>query len=577
VFRAVSELRIARGLSFPEEAVTQTFGILAVRGAGKTNTAAVLAEQMHAAHLPFVVVDPVGSWWGLRSSFDGKGPGLQVPIFGGLHGDVPLERTAGELLADLVVEERLSCVLDVSEFSEGDKIRFLIDFAERLYRRSGQDPQPLHLFLEEADDYAPQRPQRDQARLLGAWQRVVRRGRARGLGMTMITQRSAALNKDVLTQIETLIVMRTTSPQDRKAIQGWVEYHGQSRELLASLPELESGEAWVWSPHWLGVLKRVKVRRRSTFDSGATPTVAGRKRPPATLADVDLAKLQKRMSATIEKAKAEDPKELRRQIAALQKELRAGSAQPKVVKEIQEMQVPVFRNGEVKRLEGVVTKLADIGATLVTVARDIGGSLESAAQRPKVSAPPVHRAPVKHKSQVRASDFATSSEEPKEEVPLRAGERRMLAALARHHPMRVTRAQFGTLSGFAPRGGTFGTYLGVLKRQGLIEEDGGLVGITEEGLAYLGADAPATPTSTEEMLGIWRRALRRGEREMLEVLVEAYPESVTREELADRTGFTVSGGTFGTYLGVLRRNGLADVSGNEVRASDTLFLSGVPA
>jgi len=254
----MSKLRISPELSLPPEAVTQTFGVLAVRGAGKTNTAVVMAEEMYAAELPFVVVDPVGAWWGLRSSASGKGPGLALPIFGGRHGDVPLEKTGGQLVADIVVDERLSCVLDVSEFSETDKIRFLIDFAERLYRRNED---PLHLFLEEADDYAPQRPMREQARLLRAFENIVRRGRARGLGITMISQRSAALNKNLLTQIETLIAMRTTSPQDRKAIEGWVEYHGQAKELLESLPSLADGEAWVWSPHWLGQLERVPERR----------------------------------------------------------------------------------------------------------------------------------------------------------------------------------------------------------------------------------------------------------------------------------------------------------------------------
>src|SRR5262245_4349807 len=129
-------LRISPDLGLPVEAITQTFGILAVRGAGKSNLAAALAEEMFEAQLPFVVVYPVGAWWGLRSSGDGKGPGLAIPVFGGAHGDVPLEKTAGAMLADLVVGDRLSCVLDVSDFSEGDKIRFLIDFAERLYRKN---------------------------------------------------------------------------------------------------------------------------------------------------------------------------------------------------------------------------------------------------------------------------------------------------------------------------------------------------------------------------------------------------------------------------------------------------------
>lgn len=152
----MTRLRISPNLALPVEAVTETFGILAARGAGKSNTAAVMAEEMFKAKLPFVVVDPVRCWYGLRSSRDGQAPGLAVPIFGGRRGDVPLERGGGQLVADLVVDQRLSCVLDLSDFeSEGAKKQFLLDFARRLYQRNEA---PLHLFLEEADDYIPQRP-----------------------------------------------------------------------------------------------------------------------------------------------------------------------------------------------------------------------------------------------------------------------------------------------------------------------------------------------------------------------------------------------------------------------------------
>src|SRR5438132_3788508 len=101
------KLRVADDLQLPADAVTMTFGILAIRGAGKSNLAAVMAEEMFAAHLPFVVVDPVGSWHGLRSSADGQSPGLPIAIFGGRHGDVPLDRSGGNLIADLVAERRL--------------------------------------------------------------------------------------------------------------------------------------------------------------------------------------------------------------------------------------------------------------------------------------------------------------------------------------------------------------------------------------------------------------------------------------------------------------------------------------
>lgn len=72
------KLQLADRFALPADFITQTAGILAVRGSGKTNLAAVIAEEMAAARLPFVVVDPVGAWWGLRSSSDGKGPGLRI-------------------------------------------------------------------------------------------------------------------------------------------------------------------------------------------------------------------------------------------------------------------------------------------------------------------------------------------------------------------------------------------------------------------------------------------------------------------------------------------------------------------
>src|SRR3954447_21040619 len=113
-----SQLHISPDLALPLDAVTETFGILAKKGAGKSNAAVVMAEEMYDAGVPWVAVDPKGDWWGLRSSGDGKGPGLPIVVFGGRHGDVPLEPTAGNLIADLVLAERLTCVLDVSEFSK---------------------------------------------------------------------------------------------------------------------------------------------------------------------------------------------------------------------------------------------------------------------------------------------------------------------------------------------------------------------------------------------------------------------------------------------------------------------------
>jgi len=563
-------LRISEDLVLPLDAVTQTFGILAMRGAGKTNLARVMAEEMYAAKIPFVAVDPVGSWWGLRSSRDGNGAGIEIPIFGGRKQDVPLEKTGGALIADLVVGDRLSCVLDVSEFSEGDKIRFLIDFAERLYRKN-QDP--LHLFLEEADDYCPQRPFREQARLLRSWENIVRRGRARGLGITMITQRSASLNKSVLTQVETLFVLRTTSPQDRKAIAAWVEFHGQAKELLASLEGLKNGEAWVWSPSWLRTTARVLTRRSTTFDSGATPKDVHGARPPANLADVDLGAIKTRMAETIERAKAEDPRELRKKILELERELKA---RPAAETKIERVEVPVVTDSQLATVRGIVEAFQQRSAEVFRaseVLAQAGNELSSALKRPGnghagPSFParhPIVPAPTRPRATRETKPSRGVDPDP---AVGRGGLRRMLTALAQR-PQGLSAQQLGVRAGLSSKSGTFDTYLGRGRAAGWMEGSRDRLTITAAGIAALGTyeDLP----TGRELLSYWQGELgASGASRMLSALADAYPKPLTRAELADRAGLTGNSGTFDTYLGRLRRLELVEGRG-ELRASEELF------
>lgn len=578
------KLTISSTLSLPPEAITQTFAILGKRGSGKTNLAVVMAEEMHEHGLPFVAIDPVGAWYGLRSSKDGKGPGLSIPIFGGEHGDVPLERTAGMLIADLVVDERLSCVLDVSEFSEGDKIRFLIDFAERLFRRNRD---PLHLFLEEADDFIPQRVMREQARLLGAWQRVVKRGRFRGLGATSITQRSAALNKDVLTQTETLFVFRTTSPQDRKAIEGWLEFHGQSKEVLESLPSLEDGECWVWSPHWLGKLVRVKIRRRETYDSGATPTGAPGRRAPTSLADVDLGKIRRQMAATVERAKATDPKVLQQEIARLRGELARKPTSTPVVPAVKErrVEIPVLKDGHLQRFEravGVwvkgVDQLGGITTSVGGMVRELQGTL--AKVRANGAGPPLSLGRRVSPAEMPAPRpvLAHRPPRPDGDVKLGLAQRKILTVLAQY-PQGRTVTQVALLTGYAVGGGAFRNPMSALRTLQFIE-GAGQIRLTAQGEAALGEWEPLPEPGTA-LLDYWMRRLGHAEREILRVLAEAYPRSLTVQDVARQTqsskgeAYEPEGGAFRNPMSRLRTLELIEGRG-EVRLSKVL-VERVPA
>lgn len=69
-------ISLAENLSFPDDIVTQTIGILAKRRAGKSYTARRFTEQLARRGHQVVIVDPKGDWWGIRSSATGKRRGL---------------------------------------------------------------------------------------------------------------------------------------------------------------------------------------------------------------------------------------------------------------------------------------------------------------------------------------------------------------------------------------------------------------------------------------------------------------------------------------------------------------------
>lgn len=320
----MNKLKISDTLNLPVDFVTQTQAILAKKGVGKSYTATVQAEELLEAKQQIIVIDIVGAWHGLLSSADGKSAGYPVVIAGGEHGHIPLEPTSGELLATEVVSRKFSLILDLSLLRKNETTRFLGQFLSTLYRLNRS---PVHLFADEADYYAPQKPFGDQAVTLGAMEDVVRRGRQRGIGVTLITQRPQVLNKNVLTQCEILTTLRIVHHKDIAAIKEWIDVHADhelAKEMISSLPSLPIGTAWIWSPAWpddSGIFQRVKIRKKITFDSGRTPKAGEVKSQAKVLAKVDIEQLGANIKQTVQEIKQNDPKALKAEIIKLRKQI----------------------------------------------------------------------------------------------------------------------------------------------------------------------------------------------------------------------------------------------------------------
>lgn len=565
-------LNLASKLSLPLEAITETIAILGIRGSGKTNTCVVLTEELLDAGQQVVVIDPTDVWWGLKSSKDGAHAGYPVVVFGGRHGDVPLSAGDGNTVADFVVEERLPAILSLRHFeSQADQRRFVTDFARRLYHRKGEENRdtPMLLAIDEAHLFVPQRVGGAEAQMVGAIQKLVRQGRSSGIGVAVIDQRAASVNKDILTQLELLICHRTTSPQDRDALEGWIEQHDtadQKGTFLKRLAELGRGVAWCWSPGWLDIFKEVPIRERRTFDSSATPKAGEKRITPTTLAKVDLDALKAKMGAAIEKAEADDPKKLRARIAELEREVkRASIAVPvRVETKVERVEVPVMGEHELSELLQLVDRFVSLRDELGDVVhkanermdvireklvfwRNIG--IKTSEGHREVCSP--SRPELKQQSSRRA-------ESPKSAAPqgsngaIGGGERKILNALAQH-PEGLTRAAVAMMAGYAKSGGTFGTYLSRLRTNGYIDGTTDLV-ITDAGEKALGSFEPL-PTGKDLRL-YWERELGSYAQKLLGELADVHPRALHRDALAARTGYEPKGGTYGTYLSRLRTLGL---------------------
>lgn len=564
------KLKLAENLELPEDAVTQKFGILGRSGSGKSYAAGKLTELLLDHKAQVVIVDPVGIHYGLRLAKNGKDPGYPIPVFGGQKGDIPLEPGAGILVADLVVDKSLSLILDVSEFTDGELRRFVTDFAKNLLHKKKQNRSPLMIIWEESQEFVPQHVFRQDAQMVGAMEKLIKIGRNFGIGTTLISQRPQAINKDVLNQTEALLVYQTTGPQERKAIEGWIVEHGLDKKAFVDeLPGLPQGTGWLWSPQWLRKLEKIRVLPKITYDASATPKFDRQDRATVQLSPIDLEKIKQTMSSTIEKAKTEDPKELRRQIAELKKEL---ASKPMAKPETKTVEVSVLKDYQIGHLEKLTGRLGEAIEELVNcVRKEFLPALQQAKApirtlidtNPKAYPKPIKRSPI-----LRVPIGSIDSKLP-------GPQQRILDALAWLESINISPAEspaVAFLAGYTTGGGAYNNPKGNLHSQGLIEyHQGGCLALTDAGRTL--AHIQTSPLSASELQARVLDRLPGPERKILTVLIEAYPKDLPKEEVAQRSGYAMGGGAFSNPLGRLRSLGLIDYPmPGHVMALPVLFL-----
>lgn len=598
-------LRLSADLTLPLEAVTQKFAFLGKNGSGKTYGASKLAELMLDAGAQIVALDPVGVWYGLRLAADGKAPGIRIPVFGGLYGDLPLELTAGALIADVIVDRAISAVIDVSQFEyDTDKTKFCTDFARRLFHRKKAAPSAIHLFLEEAQEFLPQNPQRGEERMLHEMTRIGKVGRNHGFGWTLITPRPQEVNKKALNLTEVVLAFQTNGTHERKAIAEWVKEKGQDVDVVEILPKLKPGHAHAWSPSWLEISEEIHIAEKRTFNASATPKVGATAVEARPLAPIDLEKLKLDMAATIEKKKAEDPVELKKQLAERDRRIRQlASAKPgeRVVTK------PVVDQAAIDRAVAHVRK--QYNGFLAQIAKSLETSAAMAARIPdRIAADLKDIADFTRKLETeRPADAAGAGAErrarqsfsdpvppalhrpavqPRDRIEIELNgngtvsgvQQRILntiqgfASLGIDEPDKATVA---ALVGYHPNAKSYSNAIGGLRTSGYIEYPaGGRIRLTEQG-SVIAEDKLAIST-VDELHEVWFDKLGGVAKRILTPLLAAYPDPVEADVVAGNAGYHPNAKSFSNMKGRLRTLGLIDYPRpGMMAATNVLFPEGL--
>lgn len=585
-------IHLAPKLSLPAAKLATTVtAILGIRGSGKSNLAAVIAEGFLDAKIPVIILDRVGIWFSLRLAADGKKPsGYQIPVLGGVHGDIQLSPDAGAEVAEALASSHSSAVLDISRFTKTQRIKFATDFGEAFFEAKKRFPGPVSVMLEEAQKYIPQVIRFSGSgleRCLGAYEELAEQGRNYGAGLILISLRPEKLNKDVVNLSDNIVAMRTIGVHERKAIADWVqEKEADGRDQVKNeLPSLPEGQGIVWSPGIFKLYGKFSFRLKSTYDAGKTPE---RVRAAVRVKPLDLDKLQTAMKKIVEEAKVNEPTTLKARIAELEKQLARKSAvvEQKIIEKVirKVVEVPVITERQLKRIEKVAQRIyetankADKGATavlkessalradvtkLVVDAQAIVDSSKKGDQFATTSFPGkvLRKGPGKYKIEMAPTAVSaptpttvinqTGSFEIGPNGEYSASAKAILNVLAQRK--KSTATEIAIISGYSKKSSGFLLAMARLKKEGLITGSSKSLEITELGIKFTGSGEPL-PTG-KDLYHHWLKRLTTTESNLLRTLYENGCH-LTRVDLAAKAKYSMKSSGLNMAIAALIRLGI---------------------
>ncbi len=242
-----------------ESLIGQCIAILGIRGSGKSNTAGVIFEELLTNNYPMSIVDIEGEYFGLKEKYEvlvvGTGDGVEIEIDAGCAAEI----------AEVSMEKNVPVVLDLSGFLSDERNELLMEYLSTLWNLAGTLRRPYIIGIEEAHEFIPQGVKTELKEMIA---RIALRGRKRGLGAIVVSQRSAKVDKDVLSQAGMLLLHRVVHEVDMRVYSELLPWRrSEVKEIIGSL---ETGNCIFVNGE---TVRPIYVRERATFHAGFTPSL----------------------------------------------------------------------------------------------------------------------------------------------------------------------------------------------------------------------------------------------------------------------------------------------------------------
>ena len=514
--------------------------IQANSGAGKSWAIRRILEQTHGK-VQQIVLDIEDEFHTLREKFD-------YVLASASGGDCTISVKNAAVLARRLQELGVSAVVGMHELKAHERTAFVRKFLDSLIAAPKNLWHPVLVVIDEAHQFAPQIGQSESA---SAVIDLMTRGRKRGIAGVLATQRLSKLHKDCAAEGLNKLIGRAALDVDMKRAADELGFSWKDQQH--ELRRLPAGEFFAFGPAISDTVVRVKIGHVQTTHPKIGQRSAPIPPPKGKVKEIlsKLADLSPVAESTLAPVPAHQLAKLQTEVGKLRNDnLRLAEENSglkhRLIQEgkyarqflMSKTEIEILLQSALKTLrEGTITSLPKMDATPI---------VKPAPQKLAADLPP--------KIQAQRLDSTPGAAQE-----VRGGALRMLMALAKSYPAKFTEAQWGTLSIMKHTGGSFSTYKSRLKSLGYLEFSGELVMASKEGLAAAGVEAP-NPQEPEEVLQMWMAAIGGKPAMMLKLLHDT--GGMTKSDLAEAVEMDSGGGSFSTYLGKIRANGLISRTGD---------------